>query len=153
MEFIMPATPVIQTNFSTWQTSQASLPDVSATNGSFWNGANQTLNISANRVLGAADIANVKYLSNQGATGTVTITFPVLTTSTTLIAVVEVGQIINLIPPLGEAFDLSGTVLSTNQTVNSSTGIGDKASITRMQNASGVWLWSVDVVRGTWAAV
>ena len=64
--------------------------------------------------------------------------------------IVTETQIIEVRPPSGESFDLSGTLLDANDVIDSPATVGAKAVFTRMKNAAGTWFWSVDLVRGAW---
>lgn len=109
-----------------------------------------TLNLASDTDITASQLLSNKFISNQGASGEVDITLPAVSYSITRTVLVEETQIVEINPPSGEAFDLSGTMLDANDCIDSPTVVGAKAVFTRMQDASGVWHWSVDQVRGTW---
>ena len=110
-----------------------------------------TLTLTASTTLTEAQLLSNEFITNYGATGTVELTFPALSYRITQTLMIEAGQIITLTPPPGESLDLSGTTLSADQSVNSPTVQMSKVVITRIHTTSG-WMWSIDVVRGTWAA-
>jgi hypothetical protein len=110
-----------------------------------------TLALTTDTSISEAQILANKYITNQGASSEIDNTLPALSYHISKIIVVEEEQIIETCPPSGEAFDLSGTILDANDCVDSPAVVGTKAVITRKQNASGTWLWSWDVVRGTWS--
>jgi hypothetical protein len=111
------------------------------------------LELTADTSINAAQLLANKYIVNQGASSTVKGTLPAVSYSVTRTIVVEEVQIFQLAPPSGEAFDLDGTTLTADQVVESGAVPGDKIVATRMKDASGAWTWSLDTVRGSWAAV
>lgn len=112
-----------------------------------------TLTYTANASPSAANIFANKFITNYGATGTITVTMPAVCYEISRAIVVESAQIIQVTPPSGEAFDLSGTTLTTDQSFAGPATVGSKIVITRQRNAAGTWIWSVDAVRGTWAGI
>jgi len=110
-----------------------------------------TLDITTDTSITSAQLLTNKYISNQGASGEVDITLPAVSYSITRTVLITEAQIAEINPPSGEQFDLSGTLLTADYCIDSPATVGAKAVFTRMQNASGTWHWSVDVVRGTWA--
>jgi len=109
------------------------------------------LNLTTDTVISATQILENQFITNQGASGEIDITLPAISYSATRTVIVEETQIIEVNPPSGEVFDLSGTNLDADDCIDSPNTVGAKAVFTRMQNASGTWIWSVDTVRGTWA--
>ena len=102
----------------------------------------------------SADVLlNNKFITNYGASGTITITLPAVSYEISRAVLVESAQIIQIAPPSGEAFDLSGTTLTASQSFAGPATVGSKVVITRQRNAAGLWIWSADVVRGTWAGI
>ena len=63
---------------------------------------------------------------------------------------VEEANIMEICPPSGEAFDLNGTDLAADDCVDSPAVVFSKMAATRMQNAAGAWIWSLDTIRGAW---
>ena len=112
-----------------------------------------TLTYTANASPSAADLLSNKYITNHGATGTIAVTLPAVPYEISLAVVVESAQIIQLAPPPGEAFDLSGTNLTADHSFAGPATVGSKVVITRQRNAAGSWIWSADAVRGTWAGI
>ena len=107
---------------------------------------------SSGNITEAHILAN-KYLTNQGASGEIDLVLPDLEYYVNVIFIVNEAFIIEINPPNAdahEAFDLDGTVLDASDCIDSSTGIGDKISATRMQIADGSWKWSLDTIRGVW---
>lgn len=90
------------------------------------------------------------FITNQGASGEIDITLPAVSYRISRTIIVEEAQIIEVNPPSGEAFDLSGTNLDANDVIDSPAVVGSKMVVTRMKNASGTWHWSCDAVRGSW---
>lgn len=113
----------------------------------------KTLTYTASASPSAADLLANKYITNYGATGTIAITLPALSYEICRGVIVEDNQIIQVTPPTGEAFDLSGTTLTVNQSFAGPATVGAKAVVCRQRNAVGSWIWSADVVRGTWAGI
>jgi len=109
-----------------------------------------TLPLTTDTSITEAQLLTNKYITNQGASGEVDITLPAVSYHITRTVIVEETQIIEMNPPSGETFDLSGTVLTADYCIDSPATVGAKAVFTRMQNDSGTWIWSVDTVRGTW---
>jgi len=109
-----------------------------------------TLNLTTDTSITEAQLLANKFISNQGASGEVDITLPAVSYSITRTVLITETQIAEINPPSGEAIDLSGTMLDANDCVDSSAIVGSKAVVTRMQDAAGTWVWSIDVVRGTW---
>ncbi|MGD2066805.1 MAG: hypothetical protein PVI43_06525 [Candidatus Bathyarchaeota archaeon] len=89
-------------------------------------------------------------VTNQGATGEVDLTLYALEKGAVCRFIVEEAQVIEINPPSGEAFDLDGTTLDADDCVDSDTNVGSKIVATRMKNASGTWIWSLDTARGAW---
>lgn len=112
-----------------------------------------TLNYTASAAPSASDILNNKYITNYGATGTIAITLPAVSYEICRGLITESAQVIQGTPPTGEAFDLSGTALSADQSFAGPATTGAKAVVCRQRNAAGVWIWSIDVVRGTWGGI
>lgn len=112
-----------------------------------------TLVINTNTSITEAQLIANKYFSNSGATGTIAITLPAVSFEICRVIIVEDDQIIQINPPSGEAFDLSGTALTADQSFAGTATVGGKIVITRQRNAAGTWIWSADVVRGTWAGL
>lgn len=113
----------------------------------------KTLNLIADTSISAAQILANKFITNAGATVTIAITLPAVSYEISRAVVVESAQIIHISPPSGEAFDLSGTTLTADQSFAGPSTAGSKVVITRQRNAAGSWIWSADVVRGTWAGI
>jgi len=109
-----------------------------------------TIVLTEDTSITAAQVLANKFISNQGASGEIDILLPALSYSISRTVLVEEDQIIEVNPPAGEAFDLSGTMLTADYCIDSPAIVGSKAVFTRMQDASGAWHWSVDIVRGTW---
>lgn len=142
-----------------------------AFNGSGWNGDTEgltrndaynfaadynlaspsTLNFTTDTVITEAQLLANKFFGNQGAAGESDITLPAISYSIVRAILVSEAQIIEINPPSGEFLDYKGTPLAANYVIDSPATVGAKAIVTRMQNASGVWHWSFDEVRGTWA--
>lgn len=112
-----------------------------------------TLTYTANASPSAADLLANKYITNAGASGTITITLPAVSYEISRAVLVESAQIIQIAPPSEESFDLSGTTLTASQSFAGPATVGSKIVITRQRNAAGTWIWSADVVRGTWAGI
>lgn len=112
-----------------------------------------TLTYTANAAPSAADLLANKFITNAGATGTIAVILPAISYEISRAVIVEDDQIIQVTPPTGEAFDLSGTTLTANQSFAGPATVGSKIVITRQRNAAGTWIWSADVVRGTWAGI
>lgn len=125
---------------------------ISALNLKGYTNSPGTLTYTASASPSAADILANKFISNYGATGTITITIPAVSYEISRTIIVESAQIIQLSPPSGEAFDLSGTTLTVGQLFAGPATVGSKVVITRQRNA-GSWIWSADVVRGIWAGI
>ena len=68
----------------------------------------------------------------------------------TVIFIIEEEQNIEINPPAGEAFDLDGVTLDADDCVDSDSTVGSKISATRMKDADGNWIWSLDTIRGSW---
>ncbi len=116
-----------------------------------------TLTYTANASPSAADILANKFITNAGATGTIAITLPAVSYEICLGIITSgassTAQIIQVTPPTGEAFDLSDATLTANQSFAGPATVGAKAVVCRQRNAAGSWIWSADVVRGTWAGI
>lgn len=112
-----------------------------------------TLTYTDNASPSASDLLANKYICNYGSTGTIAVTLPGVSYEISRAVVVESAQVIQVTPPAGEAFDLSGTTLTAGQSFAGSATVGSKVVITRQRNAAGSWIWSADVVRGTWAGI
>jgi hypothetical protein len=110
----------------------------------------QHFDLTADTVLTEAQIQANKYITNQGDDGEADITLPAVSYVISLTFIVSEAQIIEVNPPSGEAFDLNGTTLDADDCVDSPAVVGSKIVATRMQNAAGTWIWSLDTVRGSW---
>jgi len=91
-----------------------------------------------------------KYITNYGSTAEVDITLPAVSYNISRTILIDAAYIVELNPPSGEAFDLSGSTLDANDCVDSPNVIGASAVATRRQTGSATWRWYIDVVRGTW---
>lgn len=109
-----------------------------------------TLALTTDTSINATQLLANKYITNQGASGEVDITLPAVSYYITRTIIVTETQIIEVNPPSGEAFDISGTMLDADDCVDSPATVGSKVAVTRMQSASGAWYWSIDVIRGVW---
>jgi len=109
-----------------------------------------TLALTTDTSVTEAQLLANKYISNYGASGEVDITLPAVSYNISRTVIVEAAQIVELNPPSGELFDLSGTLLDANDVVDSPTGIGAAVVVTRVRTGASTWRWSLDVVRGTW---
>ncbi len=109
-----------------------------------------TLNLTGDTAISTDQIIVNRFITNQGATGEIDITLPAVSYYITRTILVTEAQVIEVNPPSGEAFDFNGATLDANDCVDSPAVVGSKIIATRMQNASGTWIWSLDVVRGTW---
>jgi hypothetical protein len=112
--------------------------------------ADQHLDLTADTVLTEAQIQANKYITNQGDDGEADITLPAVSYVIGVTFLVSEAQIIEVNPPSGETFDLNGTTLDADDCVDSPAVVGSKLVATRMQNAAGTWIWSLDTVRGSW---
>jgi len=114
-----------------------------------------TLATTTDTSISAAQLIANKYITNQGASAEVDNVLPAISYHLTRAIIVEEEQIIETCPPSGETFELliSGTwtMLDADDCVDSPAIVGSRALVHRMQNASGAWFYSWDVVRGTWA--
>jgi hypothetical protein len=110
----------------------------------------QHLDLTADTVLTEAQIQANKYITNQGDDGEADITLPAVSYVIGVTFLVSEAQIIEVNPPSGETFDLNGTTLDADDCVDSPAVVGSKLVATRMQNAAGTWIWSLDTVRGSW---
>jgi len=90
------------------------------------------------------------YITNQGASAKIAITWPAVSYRITRTILVEAVQSIEARPPSGESFDLQGDLMTADYVIDSPAVVFSKAVFTRMKNASGTWHWSVDAVRGSW---
>lgn len=108
------------------------------------------LDLTTDTTMTEAQILANKYISNQGAAGEVDLTLPAVSYAISVVFSVEEVLIIEVNPPSGELFDLNGTLLDANDCVDSPAIVGSKLVATRLQNAAGTWIWSLDAVRGTW---
>lgn len=109
-----------------------------------------TLALTTDTSVSEAQLLANKFITNQAASGEVDITLPAVSYHITRTVIAEEAQIIEMNPPSGESFDLSGTILDADDCIDSPATVGAKAVFTRMQDATGAWFWSVDIVRGTW---
>lgn len=109
-----------------------------------------TLPLTADTAISEAQLLANKFITNQAAAGEIDITLPAVSYHITRTIIVEEAQIVEVNPPTGETFDLSGTILTANYCIDSPATSGAKAVFTRMQTAAGSWIWSVDEVRGDW---
>lgn len=112
-----------------------------------------TLAIAANTTLTEAQLLSHRYFSNSGATGTITVTLPAISYEIVRTIIVEENQIVQIAPESGEMLDLPAGPLSVDQVAAGPATVGSKLVITRQRNATGVWMWSLDGARGTWAGI
>ena len=96
-----------------------------------------TLTYTANASPSAADVLANRFITNFGAPGTITVSLPAIPYEISLVVIVESAQIIQLAPPSGETFDLSGTTLTADQLFSGPATVGSKVVITRQRNAAG----------------
>jgi hypothetical protein len=108
------------------------------------------LKLTSDTSISTGQLLMAKFITNQGASGEVDLTLPAVSYRITRVFVCEEAQNIEINPPSGEAFDLDGTTLDADDCVDSDSTVGSKIVATRMQNASGTWIWSLDSVRGAW---
>ena len=113
-------------------------------------GMDDRLECTADATISTIQVYANKYITNQGATGEVDLVLPAVSWSITLYFIVEEAQVIEVNPPTGEAPDLDGTTLDANDCVDSDSTVGSKIAATRMKNAAGTWIWSLDTIRGNW---
>lgn len=149
---------MIEDSVNSWKSRKVnlgSLPVGTATQTAIDLKANAigTLNYTSNASPSSSDILGNKYFANYGATGTITITLPAVSYEICRGIITESAQMIQMAPPSGESFDLSGTLLTADQLFGGPATVGAKAVVCRQRNAAGAWIWSVDVVRGTWAGI
>ena len=109
-----------------------------------------TLNLTTDTSITADQLLANRYISNQGASGEVDLTLPAVSFSISRTVLITEAQIAEINPPSGESFDLDGTALDADDCIDSPATVGAKAVFTRMQDATGAWFWSVDIVRGSW---
>ena len=75
---------------------------------------------------------------------------PAVSYGITVIFICEKTVNIEINPPYPETFDLDGVTLDADDCVDSDSTVGSKIAATRMKNASGTWIWSLDTIRGNW---
>lgn len=109
-----------------------------------------TLILTTDTVLTEAQILDNKYISNYGASGEVDLVLPAPSYTVSRTIMVEASQIIEICPPSGELFDLSGTDLTVDYCIDNPPTPGSKAVFTRTRTGASTYKWSVDVIRGTW---
>ena len=110
-----------------------------------------SLAVTATSTITETQILINEFISNYGAISTIALTLPAVSYRVTQTFLIESNQIIELVPPSGESFDLSGATLTVNQTVDSPAVELAKLVTTRMRLSTG-WIWSLDIVRGLWVA-
>ena len=108
------------------------------------------LELTADTSIAEAQLLAAKFITNQGDSGEADLTLPAVSYGIGRIFVVEEAQNIEINPPSGEAFDLDGTTLDANDCIDSDSTVGSKIVATRMKNAAGTWIWSLDTIRGVW---
>lgn len=109
-----------------------------------------TLALTEDTAISEAQILANKYISNYGAAVEIDITLPAVSYNISRTIIVEAAQIIEVAPPSGELFDLSGTLLDADDVVDSPAIVGSKMVATRMRTGASTWRWSLDVSRGNW---
>lgn len=107
-----------------------------------------SLELTGDTSISEAQLQTNKFITNQGSSGEIDLTLPAVSYRISRTFIVEEAQIIELNPPSGELFDLDGTNLDANDCVDSPATVGSKIVATRMKNAAGTWVWSLDTVRG-----
>jgi hypothetical protein len=114
--------------------------------------ADQHLDLTTDTVLTEAQIQANKYITNQGDSDELDVTLPAVSYIISVTFISSEDDVIEINPPSGEAFDLNGTTLDADDCVDSPDPnvVGSKIVATRMQNAAGTWIWSLDTVRGSW---
>lgn len=112
-----------------------------------------TLAMDTNTSVTEAQLMAHQYFSNSGATGTITVTLPAISYEIVRTIIVEEDQVIQIAPVSGEMLDLPTGPLSVDQVAAGPATVGSKLVITRQRNAAGVWMWSLDGARGTWAGI
>lgn len=120
--------------------------------GSWEYGSEDTsgLELTTDTTITSSELLANRYITNQGAAGEVDATLPGISTRLTRIFIVEENENIEINPPSGEAFDLDGETLDADDCVDSDSTVGSKIAATRMKDASGTWIWSLDTIRGSW---
>ena len=109
-----------------------------------------TIDHTISAVLNSGDVTKKRH-TNQGATGTIELGLPVVTsTSGPVMFEQQETQVIEIAPQTGEIVILDGVVLSAGNEVDSDgSTIGSRLVCMGSKNASGVAIWTCDS-DGTW---
>ena len=112
--------------------------------------APSTLNLTTDTSISEAQIIANRFISNEGATGEVDVTLPVMTCDTISVTfIIKAAYVMEIGPPSGGQLDHQGTLLTADYVVDSPAILRSKAVLTWVKiGALGVW--SIDVARGTW---
>ena len=109
-----------------------------------------TLTLTTDTSISAAQLLANKYISNYGASSEVDLVLPAVSYNLSRTIIVEAEQVIEICPPSGEIFKLSGTALDADDCIDSPATVEAKAVFTRTRTGASTYQWVVDVVSGTW---
>ena len=143
----------LDTDLSSVSASDDTVPSAKATKAALDlkdNAAPAGLAMTSSAALTEAQLLANKFFTNSGASGAVVATLPALTYPITRTFLVSAAQVFSIKPPSGETLDTTITpALDADDKISSPATIYSKVVVTNMPVGAG-WVWSVDVVRGTW---